>query len=754
MPFRPWIKIPALLLVLSIALSGSLSLAADRLPINLGSADEEVPNLVPPATTPIVIDALLDEGAWRNALVLELNYEFDPGENVPAPVRTEVLLTYDDYNLYAAFRCWDDHPDDIRAHITDREECFGDDHVNIHIDTFNDERRNFTIGTNALGVQMDAVAAVNRGWDWSWDGIWESAGRITEWGYVVEYAIPFNQLRFQRTNGSQVWGFDAWRVYPRGVEHFIGVIPQDLNNNCWQCQMIKIHGFAGVAPGRNLEVSPTVTAARTDERSDLPGGDFQRGAGRNDFGATAKWGLTPNLTLSGTLNPDFSQVEADALQMDINEPFALYYSEKRPFFTEGADFFRTLKDAIYTRTMHEPAWGLKLTGKEGVHTIGAYAVRDSVTNLIFPGSQESSSASLSRGSTASVLRYKRDIGSRYTLGALFTDREDRDYLNRVLGFDADLRPTEVDQFQLQLLGSVTRYPNETAEEFDQPVGKINDTFIAFEYDRSTRNNYWWLDYDQVGPDFRADLGFIPRVGFRNVEGGYFHTWIADPGLWWSRFRIGWEANYYEDFDGNLLQKGGVGWLTFQGVLQSYLHIRAHSSREAYNDREFDLTYYSLQGGFNPSGNASFWLYTRVGDRIDYDNTRHGRQVYISPELEFKLGKHLQLDVEHGYQCLVVAGGRLYTANISELAVIYQFNTRTFLRCILQYRDYQRDPSLYLDEIDAEEQHLFTQLLFSYKINPQTVFFLGYSDNHDGTPDYSLTRSDRSFFLKLGYAWLL
>ena len=753
MPRRCLLIISTLLVSLVHAVPGSMTAAGARTTRNEGSGTLEDPYIVHRAGSRIVIDAVLDEEAWENALVLDLNYEVEPGENVPPPVRTEVLLTYDDSHLYAAFRCYDDDPSAIRAHITDREDCFGDDHANIHIDTFNDERRNFTIGTNALGVQMDAVATVNRGFDWSWDGIWDSHGRIYEWGYVLEYSIPFSQLRFQHTEGPQVWGFDAWRIYPRSVQHFIGVIPQDPNNNCWQCQMVKIKGFEGVSPGRNLEVSPTATTARTDERSSLPDGNFEKAAERTEFGATAKWGLTPNMILSGTLNPDFSQVEADALQMDINEPFALYYGEKRPFFTEGADFFSTLKNAIYTRTMREPSLGLKLTGKEGVHTVGAYVVQDTLTNLIFPGSEGSNATTLSRTATVSVFRYKHDIGSNYTLGALFTDREGRDYFNRVLGFDADLRPTKVDQFQIQLLGSMTAYPAATADEFEQPKGPFYDSFIAFEYDRPTRNNYWWLDYDQVGSGFRADLGFIPRVDFRNIEGGYYHTWIAEPGLWWSRFRAAWELNYYEDQEGNLLQKGGLGWFTFQGALQSYLHIRAQGLREAYDDREFDLMYYYLQGGFSPSGNFSVWLRTQFGDRIDYANTRRGKQFYLNPELELKLGRHLRLSIDHGFERMTVEGGRLYTANISQLSAVYQFNIRTFLRCILQYRDYRRNPDLYTDEIDPEEQHLFTQLLFSYKINPQTLFFLGYTDNYQGGPEYALTQNDRSFFLKLGYAWL-
>jgi hypothetical protein len=501
-----------------------------------GSGTVENPYLVPGTGSEIVVDARLIEEAWGNALVIELDYEVSPGENVPPPVRTEVLLTYNTSTLYVAFRCYDPDPSAIRAHLSDRDRIDGDDWVGVILDTFNDERRSFDLMVNPLGVQSDFIESETGGG--SWDGIWNSAGQITDWGYVVEMAIPFNQLRFQRSGKTQVWGFDGVRSYPRSQTHHLGTFPRDRGNNCYLCQAIKIEGFDGASPGHNIEISPTVTGVRTDARREFPDGPLEKQNQKTEIGATARWGLTPNLTFSGTINPDFSQIEADALRLDINQPFALYYPERRPFFTEGADFFDTLKSAIYTRTMRDPRWGLKLTGKGRSNTIGAYVVEDELTNLIFPGSQGSGSTSLAMKSTATVLRYKRDIGSQYTIGALATDREGVNYFNRVYGLDADLRFTQTDQIQLQFIGSYTRYPHAVAEEFGQPGGRFDDRYIAFEWDHATRTHYIWLDYDDVGDGFRADLGFIPRVGFRNVEGGYFYTWNAPEDAWWSMFRAG------------------------------------------------------------------------------------------------------------------------------------------------------------------------------------------------------------------------
>jgi hypothetical protein len=715
-----------------------------------GSA--RTPHVVPRVDSVIRVDALLDEEIWERALVLELGYEVQPGENVPAPVRTEILLAYDGAHLNVAFRAHDPDPAAIRAHLSDRDSLGNDDWVGIAIDTFNDERRCFTLVANPLGVQEDYIQSESGGGG-SWDAIWKSAGRITEWGYVVEASIPFNQLRFQRTDGLQVWGFDGVRSYPRSQEHLIGAFPRDRSNNCYLCQAIKIQGFDGLSPGHNVEIVPTVTSLYSEERESFPDGELQRESQNTNLGVTARWGMTPNMTLIGAVNPDFSQVEADALQLNVNQPFALYYPERRPFFTEGADFYGTLKPALYTRTMREPSWGLKLGGKEKVHTVGAYVVRDDLTNLIFPGSQGSSSTSLNIESTSSVLRYKRDIGSRYTLGALVTDREGDDYFNRLVGIDGDFRLTPRDQIQIQVLQSSTHYPDAVAPAFGQPDGRFTGRFVAFEYDHTSRTVGWWLDYDNVGDDFRADLGFIPRVGFQNVEGGCSYNWNPGPESWWSRLRVGCEMNHYQDQDGDLLSEGGSGWFYYEGPLQSWVFTEAARGQEVYNGSEFDLIDFEVAAGFSPSGDISMSIASEFGDRIDYANTRPGRRLRLTPSISGRLGSRLRLSLWHTYERLNVDGGRLYRANVTNLSAVLHFNLRTFVRSILQYSDNRYTPALYTFPVNPESMHLFSQLLFAYKVNPRTVFFLGYSDNYFGGDGQDLILNDRTISAKLGYSWM-
>ncbi len=720
---------------------------------NHGSGTANHPYIVPKTEGEIKVDAVLDEAAWQKALVLELKYEVRPGENVTPPVQTEVLLTYDVKSFYAAFRCYDPYPSAIRAHLRDRDTLGGDDWIALILDTFNDQRRSFDFIVTAQGVQFDQIESQS-GEDTGWDTIWDCASKITDWGYAVEIAIPFSSFRFQRKQGPQVWGFDAVRRYPREHPYHIGLFPRDRSNNCYLCQAVKIKGFEGANPGRNIEIDPTIIAFRSDDRPDFPHGNLKKQDQDAEFGLTARWGITPNLTSNFTYNPDFSQIEADAQQLDINEPFALFYPERRPFFTEGADFFAALENIVYTRTMRNPSWGLKLTGKEGANTIGTYMVRDDITNLIFPRSQSSNSTSLDITNTSSVFRYKRDFGSRYTVGLLGTDREAKNYFNRVFGFDLDFRFTPTNQIQLLVLGSSTKYPQEVTNDFDQPSGTFSDRLISFEYDHYTRTWGWWADYEEAGSAFRADLGYYPRVGYRNVEGGLLYTWNAKPGSWWAQFRVGGDLHYFEESNGKLLNKQASLWFNYNGIMQSYLYIEGWKTREAYANLEFDQTASLVRGGFWPTSNLQLGAFTIFGDQIDYANIRLGKRFRINPWLSYNFGKHLRLSFDHNYERMNVQNVRLYRANISQLTAVYQLTVRTFFRSIIQYVNYDYNPSNYTFEIDSKDKRLFTQVLFSYKINPRTVLFLGYTDNYLGDQDIKLTRSNRAIFMKLGYAWVL
>ncbi len=711
---------------------------------------------VPATALAIKIDGVVDEEAWRGALSIKLDVETEPAENLPAPVATECLLTYDRGTLYVAFRVHDYEPEKIRARLADRDTIASDDRVGVVLDTFNDDRRAFGFFVNPLGVQLDLTYDdVNSNQDESWDAIWGSAGRLSSKGYEVELAIPFSSLRFPRTHEAQTWGIDAVRYYPRSFSHRLSNNPLDRNVECYLCQLEKVSGFEGVSPGRNIELDPTLTAGRGDQRADFPEGPLEEGEEDFEIGLTARWGITPNLNLSATVNPDFSQVEADVAQLDVNTQFALFFSERRPFFLEGANLFDTPQPIVFTRNVADPAWGLKLTGKEGRSAYGVFVARDELTNLLFPGSQSSDAGSFDFETTDTVVRYRSDLGKSSAAGAIVTSREGGGYSNQVLGVDGLLRVTDTDSFRVQALRSKTEYPHDIAERFAQPFGSFHDEALLFTYDHTGRDWEWNFQYRDVGEGFRADMGFMPLVDFQILVGGVERNWWGEEHDPHNEISLGFQLLRMHDQSGQLLEEKWETYFDIAGPKQSYLFLGAATRDRFFNGVTFEDEHaFDAFFEFQPTGDLFFAVTARVADAIDFTNTQPGDELMVAPELRYDFGKHLRMSLSHAFNRLDVAGGRLFEANLSQSRVIYQLNLRTFIRAIFQHTRIERDPELFPGlDVDAETEQLFTQLLFSYKVNPRTVLFLGYSDNALGDQDISLRRESRAVFFKIGYAWV-
>ena len=704
------------------------------------------------------IDGALDDVAWREAPWFPLTFETTPGENVPAPVRTEVAMVHTGTHLFVAFRCFDPEARRIRANYSDRDHIDTNDRVAVELDTFSDKRRAFVFGVNALGVQWDAIHT-GGSYDSSWDAIWDSAGRRYDWGYVVEMAIPFDQLRFPRHAGAATWGLGVTRVYPRGVEHTLALSPRDRNNNCEQCQWFQVAGPEGVSPGRNLELAPTVTGVRSDARTAPPDGSFAATARDLQAGASTKWGVTPNLTAQGTINPDFSQVEADALQLDINQPFALFYPEKRPFFTEGADYFDPLVNRVIenpitlvaTRTIRDPQWGVKVTGKEGANVIGALSVRDALTNIVVPGVEQSSTVSLPTANYSSVFRYRRDLGSNYSLGTTATSREGEDYFNRLVGIDGDLRFTKHDRILFTALESSTRYPGEVARDAGQPDGTFSDRLWMVHYRHDTRNYALYGDYQDIGTGFRADLGYVPRVGLRKGEVGGSYTWWGRSTSFVNRVKFDGNLRDIHQQDGRKLQHSIEMMASVHGPMQSTAFVYYGARDRVYDGTKVPQDFKGLYLSIRPSN--TFFVNSGVAyeDKIDYDNNRPASEFKVEQQLALQATAHLRWSLDYTYLTLDVAGGRLFRVHAFDTGLTYQLNRRTFVRAVAQYTDTAQTQTLYRVPVAPESRALYLQGLWSYMLNPRTVVFLGYSGNLTGEPPRALLQQDRTLFLKLGYA---
>jgi hypothetical protein len=713
-----------------------------------------------PAASPIHVDGVLDEPAWADATIVPIPYEWSPGDNTSSPVDTECRVTFDAARLYVGCRAFDPEPAAVRAHLMDRDSIdtfIQDDFIGLMIDTFNDERRAYQFRVNPLGVQADALFSDQDGIeDWSWDMIWDSRGRITSDGFIVEVALPFNQLRFPAGSGPQTWGLELFRSWPRTVRHRMSSRWTDRGKNCVLCQENKADGLTGMRSGLNLEVTPTFTGTQAEARDPLAAGAFTSDR-TGDVGATVRWGLTSNLTLSGTVNPDFSQVEADVAQLEVNTRFALFYPEKRPFFLEGIDYFATPLQLVFTRTVADPVAGAKLTGKLASNSIGIFSAIDRINNLLFPSNQGSDGTSLDTDTTTSAVRYRRDVGARSSLGAVLISREGGDYYNRQVGADGYLAFNESDSLTWQAVGSSTQYPDDVAAEFGQPAGSFQGSALQVFYQHTGRNWFWYGQYQDLSPEFRSDAGFVPRVDTRGAEGSLGRRFWGDTGKWFTRVDAAVRGAVTYDYGGTLTDADVFPGLSYLGPYQSSVELGAHRQTVRYRDVEYRFWRPVLFFESQPSGWIKPGLVARWGGDVDYDNGRSGDSVVLLPSVELKLGRHLNVQAQHTHEWFDVDAGRLFEAGLTEARAVYHLNLRTFVRAIVQYTDVVRDAGLYLFPVPARSQQLFAQYLFSYKVNPQTLLYVGYSDGYIGGEDevstLALTQSNRTLFVKVSYAWL-
>jgi hypothetical protein len=710
---------------------------------------------LPNTNAEIEIDGVMDDTAWADAIRVNIDVETRPGENTPAPVDTVAYLIEDGENLYVAFDAKDPEPHKIRAYLRDRDSAWDDDFVGIVIDTYGDERRAFEFFVNPLGVQMDLTNDdINKREDDSWDAIWDSAGKISANGYVVEIQIPLSQLRFPVVEGKQTWGLDLLRFYPRDHRYRLSNNALDRNVNCYLCQFVKVRGLENAEPGRDLEIVPTLTALRASTTDD-PGAEKLRSEDTDvEAGLSVRWGITPDLTANLAINPDFSQVEADAAQLDINNQFALFFPEKRPFFLEGADYFRTPVQAVFTRTVADPSVGAKLTGKRGKNTFGVFVAEDEKTNLIFPAATESDSESLSQENTAVVGRYSRSFGDASTVGALVTARSGDDYHNTVGGFDARWKINDQHSVQAQYLRSDTEYPFEVATDFDQPLDSFDGhaAFAAYEYD--SRDWFAYLRHTDRSSGFRADSGFVPQVDASQQVVGLARTWHGNEDSWYTQLRLNGDWDITHDDSGRMLEREFEAYFSINGPRQSYIEFGGLSRDVLFDDILFQETKLSLYAEFQPRGGLRIGFWSRFGDQIDFSNTRLGDEVRIDPFVRWNIGRNLLLRYDGAFVNLDRKdGARIFDAAVHDVRLTWQFNVRSFLRLTTQFQDIERNPDSYIDEVDSRSRDVGRQLLYSYKINPQTVFFLGYSDALLDDDELSrLTTTDRTWFMKVGYVW--
>lgn len=682
------------------------------------------------------IDGKLENPLWESGAVLETFTQYEPQEGAPPSEKTVAYVGYDEDNLYIAVRCYDSNPQAVRANLTQRDKVYGDDEVTVYIDTFNDKKRAFVFQVNPCGVQSDGIYTDTRrrrrgmGFeriDKNWDTFFLTNAHRDDQGYTVEMAIPFKSLRFPNSN-PQTWGFQIVRnIRRKNEEIYWSPRSRDVDGLLIQTGAIELDG--NISQGKNIEIMPVATGLKLADQK------FEPEAGLN-----LKYGITSDLTADLTLNPDFSQVEADMPQIEVNQRFALYFPEKRPFFLEGKDVFDTPMELVYTRTIANPQWGLKLTGKTGKTTLGILSAYDESSpeiDLSYGSEDEDADSEYTRG-LVNIFRLKRDLATESYIGFILTDKETGDSWNtltsnhnRVVGVDGHFKFNDYYRFSFQVLGSMSKLGSEK-------TGFV--PAMAFNISRNSRHVQLSAEYTSLPPDFEASTGFFRRKDIRNLEARMSYTFLPQTNLIVDvRPSIQYRRTY--DFDNILTDEEiRVGWFV-SGWRGSHFWGGYTYELERYEGIDFYRKSFMTSFGSQPLSWLNGNIRVSFGDSIYYsENPYLGYKT--SYELRLILMPLTNLRIYYEFQNDTFArsrgGERVYSVNILTQRIGYQISRNLSLRLITDYNDFDKE--------------LFNSFLLSYEYRPGTVFYIGVDDNRSRGPAGSFVNEGQTYFIKFSYWW--
>lgn len=724
-------------------------------PCVLAAAEVGPPLTVPRSAGRIEIDGRLDDPAWRKAAVLDTFYETYPADNVEPKAKTVVYLTYDHTSFYIGIHAFDPDPSQIRAPFVERDGIVGtDDNVAVFLDTRNDRRSALELRVNPRGNQSDATYndATGRE-DFSPDFFYDTAAQIVQDGWTAEMRIPLSSLRYPKLPENR-WGILVWRNYPRDQRYAIHSSPIPFGGNCWICRSRELTGLTDLPSGGHLVAAPYVTGQRRSTPEGQPGSPLEDRDPEADAGLDVKWTPSASNALDLTINPDFSQVESDVGEIAVNNQFAIFFPEKRPFFLEGVDLFDTPIQAVYTRTITDPKWGARDTGKLGDTSFTFLLTEDQGGgSVIVPGSTGNDFALQDFSSHVLVGSLRRDFGASYA-GLLVTARENEDGgYNRVAGPNFLWRRSATDQMTGQLLVSSTETPDRPelhptwdGRELDSHAGHL-------EWLHSGRDWTWRATLQDFGEDFRADQGFVTQVGYRLGRYALFRNYYIQEGFF-RRISPYAVVRYVESPDGDLIQRQTNPGVQIQGTRNlaagADFAVRERLRVGGKVLERSDVDWY-LQ--IDPGRRFSrIGFNGTLGDSIDFANLRVGQGGSFGIFGTVKPTDHLALDFNADREWLDIRGSRLFTAQIERLKVTYNFTARAFVRVIGEYLDVNRDPALYTFPVREESGSFAGSALFAYQLNWQTVLFVGYADNRLQDDLGELQPADRLVFVKLSYAF--
>ena len=742
------------------------------------------PVTVPRCVEPPVIDGRLDEACWSSAAALSGFVQTKPGDNTPPSRETAVLLSYDAQALYIGVRAADD-PAKVRATVARRDDVLDDDHVVLYLDTFDDHHRAYVLIFNPFGIQQDGIYTEGREEiDYSVDVVMQSKGSVTADGYVIEVALPLSSIRYRAGQGHR-WGVhvqrrirhldeeDSWRPLVRGHAGLLD-------------QAGAIGGLDELGSGRLLEVIPGVIFSESGARTRVVPGDFVTEDVETDPSVTLKIAPTPNMVLDATVNPDFAQIESDQLVTTANQRFPIFFAEKRPFFLEGIDVFRTPLEAMHSRTIIDPDYAAKASGKSGRTTFAALLASDNA-----PGDlsvEERGNPSLAglagENAQAGVLRVRRDIGHESFLGMIATSYDFVERSNRLGGFDGRLRLDPQTVLSFQVLGTWSDAPfyDPDLDRTEQRNGK-GLGFYA-EWKRSGRHFNFTVRGDGRTPDYRADLGFTTQTDANRWSFDVRYDSEPRPD---APFLLSWSLASTVlsqwDWDGALKYSYVYPRLTLSFRRQTqasvylyadYLRLfeeefgprRSATQRGAFFGEPDRSTIYKgivLDVQSKPSKQLAFGLsIDHVWDTFDYDFGALPRYPRVSPAALADPSAPLDPGTGRGFNMIA----RVEVQPINSLRLTFDHTWNRLVRddtgrVAYDEKLYSTQATYHLTEFifargradyDSLRSNVSGQLLFGWTPVPGTSLYIGYTDDlYRGlTGDWRLVRNSRTVFLKTSY----
>ncbi len=778
------------------------------------------PGLAPPALTiprltraPALEDFLGMEPSGEIALQMAKVTGFvqrNPHDGEEVSEDTAVYLGYDRKNLYLVFVCFDD-PKKVRGRMSRREDIFDDDQVEVMLDTFHDRRRAYAFQTTPLGVQWDAIwteasrEEVNGNFDTSFDTVWDSRGKVTSRGFVVEMAIPFKSLRFPATK-EQEWGIILYRgIVRKNEDSFWPEISSKVEGRLGQAATL--YGLEGISPGRSIDLIPygIMRGFRSLNTQDPNNPYFQNATAQGQLGMDAKFVIHDHFVLDMTANPDFSQVESEDPQITVNQRFEVYFPEKRPFFLENEDFFRTPFDLFFTRNIQDLSAGLRLTGKEGPYSVGVMSTDDRAPGLAVPNYFPLAGTR----SYFTIARASRDVSRQSNVGVVYTDWEcpTTGEFNRVGGVDTRLKLTPNWTLDGQAVVSSSNlagnfyfssYSSHNCETnlFPFSSGNVgNGSYYARPADKldlkrdGLHFSYEGI-YDDISPGFVTVPGFVNRVDIRDLYQTADYRfrpkrgWIVDwgPSL---------KQRYVFDHEGNRLDTYYQPYLGIQGRGQTLIILLPYEEmRERLRPQDFlflglsanqnqdyheHLSGASFQTGYFSKvtiGANYYW-----GDGVNFvpattaaPQSLLARLDTAQATLSFRPVKPLKIENTYLFERLrateneyrfalsesppgIPIGKGIFNNHIVRSKWNWQFTSQLSLRVILQYNSVLANTpgnAFYPYTYFPTEKQFNADFLLTYLVHPGTAIYVGYNSDLQNL-NHSLMRDPLAgLFTSKGY----